>query len=405
MRIRLFIFAGLAGILIAGVVGVLTGRFDRSLAPDAVVPGAFVAERRVFEIPEFTTRGGRTIKNLRVGWRSHGRLNADRSNVVLLTHPLGQSSHFAGRDGDGGSGNGWFDWYVGPGKAIDTERFFVISVDTLVNTRPFSPDVVTTGPASIDPDTGRPYGSTFPTVTIRDFVEVQRAVLESLGITRLHAVIGPSLGAMQAYEWAASHPERVPRLLTLIGTGQAHPWLIAWLDVVADAIKSDPHWNGGDYYAGPKPNEGVTRALKIFQLLTGQWPNLEGFGREWAVAGRDPATGADRLFRVEQAMHAEAANAAAVTDANHFLYTLKAMQTFLPGGSEDGLKRVRARTLIVNARGDLIFPPEWSETTAAAIRAGGAEAEIVLYERSFGHGVHPLDAALLADRVRAFIER
>ena len=151
-----------------------------------------------FSMPSYTTVGGRTIKSLQVGWESYGELNQAKDNVILITHYFSANSHAAGKYHPEDAAPGYWDAIIGPGKAIDTNQYFVISVDSLANLNANDPNVITTGPASINPDTGKPYGLDFPVVTIKDFVNVQKAVLESLGIRKLHAVIGPSMGSMQA---------------------------------------------------------------------------------------------------------------------------------------------------------------------------------------------------------------
>src|SRR3954471_10306792 len=147
-----------------------------------------LVEKKIFELPSCTTLHGATIQNVRIGWESYGTLNAAKDNVILVTHFFSGTSHAAGRYAPDDPLPGYWDAIIGPGKAIDTDRFFVISSDTLVNMNVKDPTVVTTGPASVDPDTGRPYGMRFPIVTVRDFVNVQKALLESLGIASLYAV-------------------------------------------------------------------------------------------------------------------------------------------------------------------------------------------------------------------------
>jgi homoserine O-acetyltransferase len=165
-----------------------------------------IVEKKTFSMASYTTRGGKTIKDVKVGWESYGKLNDARDNVILVTHFFSGNSHAAGKYAAGDAAPGYWDGIIGAGKPIDTDRFFVISSDTLVNLSTKDPRTITTGPASIDPDTGKPYGMRFPVVTMRDFVEVQKALLESLGIRKLHAVVGASMGALQAFEWAAAHP-------------------------------------------------------------------------------------------------------------------------------------------------------------------------------------------------------
>src|SRR5215510_8593789 len=180
-----------------------------------------MTEKKTFELPSYTTTGGKTIKNVRVGWESYGQLNTDKSNAILITHFFSGTSHAAGKYKPDDKAAGYWDAIIGPGKAIDTNTYYVISADTLVNLNAKDPNVVTTGPASVNPDTGKPYALSFPVVTIRDFVNVQKALLESLGIKQLHAVMGASMGALQAYEWASSYPEMVGKVVPVIGAGES----------------------------------------------------------------------------------------------------------------------------------------------------------------------------------------
>jgi homoserine O-acetyltransferase/O-succinyltransferase len=179
----------------------------------ASIETGMIVEKKVFELERFTTANGADLKSVRIGWESYGELNADASNAVLITHFFSATSHAAGRYSPADELPGYWDALIGPGKAIDTDRYFVLSSDTLVNINVNDPKVTTTGPASLDPDTGKPYGMSFPVVSIRDFVNVQKALVESLGISKLKAVVGPSMGALQAYEWATAYPEMVERIV------------------------------------------------------------------------------------------------------------------------------------------------------------------------------------------------
>ena len=181
----------------------------------AASAGAYepLVAKKTFTIPEFTTRGGATIKDLTLGWEAYGTLNEAKDNVILVTHYFSGNSHAAGRYAADDKAPGYWDSIIGAGKPVDTETYYVISVDTPVNLNVHNPRVVTTGPASIDPDTGKPYGMAFPILTIRDFVETQKALLDQLGVEKLHAVMGPSMGSLQAYEWAAAYPSMVERLI------------------------------------------------------------------------------------------------------------------------------------------------------------------------------------------------
>src|SRR5215475_6388090 len=166
-----------------------------------------IVEKKTFELPSYTTAAGAAIKNVKIGWEAAGTLNADKSNAILITHFFSGTSHAFGKYAASDKAAGYWDGIIGPGKPVDTNKYYVLSSDTLVNLTVNAPNVVTTGPASVNPDTGKPYAMSFPVVSIKDFVNVQKALVESLGIRKLKAVMGLSMGGLQAYEWAQSFPD------------------------------------------------------------------------------------------------------------------------------------------------------------------------------------------------------
>src|SRR5712691_3775882 len=226
-----------------------------------------LTEKKFFTLPQYTTVGGKTIKNVRAGYETYGKLTATGDNAVFIAHFFSGTSHAAGRYKADDKVAGYWDAIIGPGKAIDTDKYFVVSADTLVNLNVKNPMVGTTGPATINPDSGRPYGSAFPVVSMRDFVRVHKALIDSLGIRKLKAVAGASGGSVQAMDWAAEYPDFVERVIHVIGPGlDIHPYVIGLLDLWMMPIKLDPHWKGGDYFGGPEPTEGVAQALKTVTL-------------------------------------------------------------------------------------------------------------------------------------------
>jgi len=227
------------------------------LAASSAFAQSPIVEKKTFALASYTTAAGATIKDVKIGWEAAGTLNADKSNAILITHFFSATSHAFGKYAESDKAAGYWDAIIGPGKAIDTNKYYVMSSDTLVNLNAGQPNVVTTGPASINPDTGKPYGMSFPVVSIKDFVNVQIKLTDSLGIKKLHAVVGASMGGLQAYEWGASHPEMVDRIVAVIASPAADPYLIGWLDVWTSPIKLDPKWNHGDYYGKEPPLEGL----------------------------------------------------------------------------------------------------------------------------------------------------
>lgn len=373
---RIALAAGLA----AGLVAMMLFS-GRAVAQDLIV------EKKVFELASYTTTGGRTIKNVKIGWEAAGTLNAEKSNAILITHFFSGTSHAFGKYKADDKIAGYWDAIIGPGKAIDTNKYYVISSDTLVNLNARDPMVTTTGPASINPDTGRPYGPSFPIVTIRDFVNVQKALLDSLGIAKLHAVAGASMGGLQAFEWAAGYPDMVGRVMPVISSGETSGNLVGWLDIWGSPIRLDPKFKGGDYDPADPPAEGLAVALKIVTLHANhsKWANAT-FGRKWAAEGKDPAAGWDNRYAIEATLDAAGKARAGTADANHFLYLTKANQLFVAGGeSKAGLARIKAPVLLITNDEDLVFAAQEVADTVAAIKAGGASVTHLKLVGNRGH--------------------
>ena len=366
-----------------------------------------VVVKKTFSMPIYTTVNGQTIKDVRIGWESYGTLNPTKDNVILVTHFYSGTSHAAGRYAPGDAAAGYWDAIIGAGKAIDTDRFFVVSSDTLVNLNVKDPTVVTTGPASINPDTGKPYGMSFPIVTIRDFVNVQKGLLDSLGIKRLHAVAGASMGSLQAYEWAAAYPDMVERIIPVIPAAQSNAFLIEWLDVWSSPIKLDPHWNNGDYYGKQEPLRGLALALKTVTIHARHWAWADkAFGRKWAAPDRDPGKDWANRFLIEEAIDKIATARAAVSDANSFLYLAKANQLFVTGHRgtlEDGLKDIKAKVLMIPAESDLLLFPAWSKAAMAVLVNQGRRVEYVEIAGDGGHLDGVLAIVKAGEAIRKFL--
>lgn len=369
-----------------------------------------LVQKQVFSMPSYTTWGGKEIRNLRVGYETYGCLNAARDNVILIVHYFSGTSHAAGKYASEDAEPGYWDAIIGPGKAIDTDKYFVISVDTLANVTAKDPNTITTGPASIDPATGKPYGLSFPIVTIRDFVEVQKALLDQLGIRRLHAVAGPSMGSMQAMEWAVAYPDMVERVLAVIPAGlEADPYLVATLNIWAVPIKLDPAWNGGDYYGRQEPNIGLAHALKTI-ILGGRHPGWVN-----AACGRRPAMNGGELlqdfgsqYAIEEMLDQFSMARTSVVDANSLLYTAKACQMYSLGHRGDviaAVKTIRAKVLFMPATSDLLMLPDYARKAAQVLRDCGKEVE---YAELVGEGGH-FDGLLAIEQaaatIRNFLER
>jgi homoserine O-acetyltransferase len=360
-----------------------------------------IVEKKTFTLPSYTTAAGATIKDVKIGWQAAGTLNADKSNAILITHFFSGTSHAFGKYAATDKAAGYWDGIIGPGKLIDTDKYYVLSSDTLVNLNTKVPGVVTTGPASTNPDTGKPYGMKFPVVSIKDFVNVQKALVESLGIRKLKAVMGASMGGLQAFEWAASHPDMVERIIPVIAAAAGDPFLIAWLDAWAEPVRLDPKWNGGDYYDKEPPLAGLKTALKVISIHANhyEWAQ-KTFGLAPAEEGKDPAKAFDNKFKVQAAMEAAATARAAISDANHLLYLAKANQL----ANADPAK-IKVPTLLLYAPTDLIFYAPFVQETGKAIAANGTYVDIGELPGPNGHLNGVVAVPKQAEKIRAFLAR
>lgn len=367
-----------------------------------------IVEKKSFTMPTYTTVGGKTLRNVRVGWESYGKLNDTRDNAIIVPHFFSGHSNAAGKYKAEAPAPGYWDSIIGPGKAIDTNRFFVISIDSLVNLNVKDGVTVTTGPATVDPDTGRPYGKSFPVVTIRDFVNVQKAVLDSLGVRKLHAAVGASMGAFQALEWAAAYPDFVERVAPVIGVAEADAYTIAKLGMWAQPVLDDPNWKGGDYYGGPSPDAGLVMSMRLATLDARHhgWADAT-FGRKWADAAKNPLHALDNRYLIEQTLEQVAKARARAADAGHFVYLVRANQLFTTAhlaNLEEGLGHIKAKTLFIPAESDLLLVPGYAQKAVEILRKQGKAAEIAPIPGNGGHLDGVFAMPRVAGRLKAFLE-
>jgi homoserine O-acetyltransferase/O-succinyltransferase len=383
-----------------------THTFAQAPVPPSALaqPAALMTEKKVFELPSYTTFGGKTIKQVKVGYETYGKLNAAGDNTVFIAHFYSGNSHAAGKYKPSDVASGYWDAIIGPGKAIDTDKYFVVSADTLSNLNTKDPMVTTTGPSSINPDTGKPYGMSFPVIALRDSVRIHKALVDSLGVKKLQAVAGASGGSIQAMEWAVLYPDFVDRAIAVISPGLSiSPWVIGLLDLWVAPIKADPKWNGGDYYATGEPLDGIALALKTVTITARHWGWAEKtFGYKFADAAKPPAEAMGNLFMIEDTLTKTGIARAKTTDANNKIYMAKANQLF---NIEDEAAKIKAKVLFVPAASDLVFPPEMSQKAAAKLRGLGKSAEVFVIEGDGGHLDGVLAIAKASDAIRAFMAK
>jgi homoserine O-acetyltransferase len=363
-----------------------------------------LTEKKFFSMAQYTTSAGKTIKNVRVGYETYGQLNAAGDNAVFVAHFFSGTSHAAGRYNADEKTAGYWDAIIGPGKAIDTNRFFVVSADALANLNVKSPSVGTVGPATVNPDTGKPYGSSFPVVSMKDSVRVHKSLVDSLGVKRLVAVAGASGGSIQAMEWAAEYPGLVQRVIHVIGPGlDIHPYVIGLLDLWMMPIKLDPNWKGGDYFGGPEPSEGVAHSLKTITLTALHFGWAEKVhGYKWASEANNPHESMRNLFAIEDSLYKTGVARAGATDAAHLVWTAKANQLY---NLEKDQGRIKAKVLFLPAKTDLIFPPELSRRWAEKLKAQGNYVELHEIEGTSGHLDGLFSIGKVGEHIRAFLDK
>ena len=368
---------------------------------------------------------GRELQPVRIAYETYGTLSPARDNVVLVCHALSGDAHAAGfsrqpvaestrdgfradeRDAGKGRGLGWWDGMIGPGKAFDTDQFFVVSTNLLGGCRG------TTGPSSTNPATGRPYGSDFPVITVADMVKAERSLLDVLGIRRLAAVAGGSLGGMQALEWAVQFPEQVDAIIPIASTHALHPQGVAWNAIARSAITADPAWQNGHYHGtgrAPTAGMGVARMVGHITYLSAMSLN-EKFGRRLQFADDIRYTLTEPEFEVENYLRYQADSFVKRFDANTYLYTSRALSYFdlarQYGGGRlpQAVRNVSARTLLIAFSSDWLYPPSGSEELAAALRTSGKEVEFHVIDAPYGHDCFLLEEARQTPMIQEFLAR
>ena len=361
-------------------------------------------EKKVFSLPSYTTVGGKTIKDVKVGYETYGTLNAAGDNAVFVAHFFTGNSHAAGKYKETDAAPGYWNGIIGPGKPIDTDKLFVISADTLSNVNTKDPNTTTTGPSSVNPDTGKPYGMNFPVISYRDSVRIHKALTDSLGVKRIKAVVGASGGSVQAMEWGALYGDHIERVIHVIGPGfSISPWVIGLLDVWVAPIKLDAKWNNGDYYGKDEPLDGIAQALKTITLTTGHWGWAEkAFGYKLADEAKKPGDERSNVFAIEDTLQKTGLARARTADANNTIYMAKANQLF---NVESEIGKIKAKILFVPASSDLVFPPEMSQKAAEKFRAQGGTAEVFVLEGDRGHLDGVIGIGKAAEAIRAFMNK
>jgi homoserine O-acetyltransferase len=383
----------------------------RCYSPDLPASGAWrpgdpVGRRQFLDVTAdrpLVLEGGGQLDDVTIAYETWGTLSADADNAILVCHALTGDAHATGEIGAGQPTPGWWADLIGPGKTIDTDNHFVVCANVLGGCQG------STGPASLDPSTGAPYGPEFPTVTIRDIVRTQARVADHLGVRRWLTVVGGSMGGMQVLEWAVMFPERVRSIAPLATTLAATPWQIGWSAVGRAAIALDPGWSGGNYYdaaPGLGPHVGLAIARAVAQITYRSDEVFTArFGRELVDASA--IFGLWDRFQVESYLDYHGEKLVRRFDANSYLVLNRAMDLHDIGRSRGGLPRAVARigvpVLSLSISSDTLYAPTQQRLLHDMIQAAGGQCEYVMVESPQGHDGFLLEADAVGKALTEFL--
>jgi len=364
--------------------------------------GIVSAQRTTFDTP-LVFRSGAVLPRYELVYETYGTLNADKSNAILICHALSGNHHVAGYYADDPKNVGWWDTMIGPGKPIDTGKFFVIGLNNLGGCHG------STGPSTINPETGRAYGASFPVITVEDWVESQARLADLLGIRQFAAVIGGSLGGMQALQWSLAYPDRVRNVFAIAAAPRLTAQNIAFNDVVRNAILTDPDFYGGDFY---RHNVVPTRGLRLARML-GHITYLS----DDAMAnkfGRELRTGSfkynfDIEFEIESYLRYQGDKFAAYFDANTYLLMTKALDYFDPahdfgGDLNKAFARAKANFLVVSFTTDWRFSPQRSREIVRPLLHNRRNVSYAEITSAHGHDSFLMQDAYYFDVMRAYLD-
>jgi len=328
---------------------------------------------------------GITLAPVEVAYETYGELNAARSNAVMVTHAFSGDAHAAGE-------GGWWSTMIGPGKAFDTDKYFVICSNVLGGCRG------TTGPGSINPETGCPWAMSFPQVTIADMVRLQKMLIDHMGIGRLLTVSGGSMGGMQALEWAATYPDRVASAIPIATTARHSAQQIAFNEVGRQAIMADPDWNGGNYYGARLPGRGLAVARMVGHITYMSDESMrEKFGRKLRTPDQ---------FEVESYLKYRGYKFVDRFDANSYIYITRAMDTFdltQRGALQTLFELNKARFLLISFTSDWLYPPYQSLEIVKALRGRNCDVAYCNLDARYGHDSFLVEVEQQTEVVRGFL--
>ena len=334
----------------------------------------------------FLLESGRKLDTVSVAYETYGELNRERTNAILIVHALSGDANAAGFH-RGARKPGWWDGMIGPGKGFDTDTYFVICSNILGGCKG------TTGPSSINPSTGKPYGLGFPLISIHDMVDCQKLLVDHLGIEKLLCVSGGSMGGMQVLSWLSRYPDRVRSAIPISTAIKHSPQQIAFDEVGRQAIMADIHWKSGNYYGGPPPARGLSVARMVGHITYMSDTSMRAkFGRERKDDIEPFKFGPD--FEVEGYLHYHGENFVNRFDANSYLYITKAMDNFdaADGGPlHDLLRGIEAKVLVIAFKSDWLYPPYQTKEIVKACKLAGVETTYCEIDSTYGHDAFLLE--------------
>jgi homoserine O-acetyltransferase len=363
-----------------------------------------VVETRYFTFAghpkEMELESGEKLGPITLAYETYGKLNREKSNAILILHALSGDAHVAGFH-EGEAAPGWWDEMVGPGKAFDTDKYFIVCSNVVGGCRG------STGPSSDDPRTAKPYGLDFPIVTVGDMVNAQRHLMDHLGIDKLLSVAGGSMGGMQVLQWMVSYPERIRSAMPVATTMRHSPQQIAFNEVGRQAIMADPRWNGGDYYDGQPPVRGLAVARMVGHITYMSDKSMaEKFGRRLKNNREDFKFTAE--FEVEGYLRYRGNNFVKRFDANSYLYVTKAIDYFdATQGRKPGqiFQGIDAKVLVIAFKSDWLYPAYQSQEIVKACKLAGLEVTYCEVDSNYGHDAFLLETKEETHLVKFFLEK
>lgn len=360
-----------------------------------------VPHRKRFEEP-LSLESGRMLDGFDIAYETYGSLNGKKDNAILICHGLTADAHAAGRHNETDSRPGWWDTAIGPGKAFDTDRFFVLCSNVLGGCGG------STGPASVDPSRGLPYGLRLPVLTVGDMVRAQAKLANHLGIERFHTIVGGCFGGFQVLEWMSAFPERVMNAISISSAHSTSTHNLGLWEVFRQSIMRDPHFNGGDYYGKELPRSGMGLG-QMFGMIV--WMSPETMRSRFGLKLADdtgPSYSMEPDFAFQRFLHKVAEHAADRFDPNSLLYLTKAMDYFDLSRGRDSLAEAfdgcRCRTLLVSYQSDWRYPPAGMDEIRTALTQNDTSVEHRILGSAFGHGAFIYDSDGVLKIIAAFMD-